>query len=272
MNKKIVSMIGIFSLTTSIAFADITQKQLDKYLDVSGAGIMLENMQSQMSDMVDMQVKAAGKNAADPKVASIITEALSSDENMAKFTKGFKALDLKLYNDIIAFYESKVGKKSSETAKSMDVATMQQEMMKFAQAQKENPFSAKKTELIANITKVSNAVNMQIKMMESMMSSMNDALPKEAKMPKEQISAMMSQMKPMMEQQVIISMNYTYKDYTEKELSEVLTHMESKAGKTEVDIIMNGMIDYTKSTMTDMMKSLMRELKAEHPEAFKKAA
>ena len=269
--NKIISLVGIFSLTASMSLADITQKQLDTYLDVSGGKVMLENMQTQMSDMVDMQVKASGKDI-DPKVAISITEALSSDKNMAKFIKGFRSLDLKHYHDIIAFYESSVGKKSSDTAKSMDTQTMQQEMMRFAQSQKEKPFTAKKTELIDNITKASNVVNMQIKMMETMMLTMNDTLPKEAKMPKEQISMMISQMKPMMEQEVAMSMSYTYRNYTEKELAEVLTHISSKAGKIEIEILMNGLNEYTKSAMRDMMNSLMMELKEEHSEAVKKAA
>lgn len=269
--NKIVSLIAILSVSSSMAFAEITQKQLDKYLDVSGAGVMLENMQSQMSDMVDMQMKATGKDI-DPKAAVTITEALSSDKNMAKFTKGFKALDVKLYNDIISFYASEVGKKSSDTAKSMDVATMQKDMMQFMKSQKENPFSAKKRDLITKITKATNAVEMQVKMMENMISAMNDSLPKEAQMPKEQRETMMSQMKSMTEQQVAMSMDFTYRDYTEKELTEILTHAESKAGKTEAKILLNGLGEYGKSVMTDMMKSLMMELKAKHPEAFKKAA
>ena len=269
--NKIISLVGIFSLTASMTFADITQKQLDTYLDVSGAGVMLENMQTQMSDMVDMQVKASGKDI-DPKIAISITEALSSDKNMAKFTKGFKALDLEHYNNIVSFYASKVGKKSSDTAKAMDVATMEQEMISFAQSQKEKPFTAKKTKLIANITNASNAVDMQVKMIESMMSSVDDALPKEAKMPKEQKDMMMSQMKPMIEQQVMMSMNFTYKDYTEQELAEVLAHITSKAGQEEVNILMNGLNEYVKGAMSDMMRSLMMELKAEDTEAVKKAA
>lgn len=269
--NKIISLVGIFSLTASMSLADISQKQLDIYLDVSGAGVMLENMQTQMSDMVDMQVKASGEDI-DPKVAISITEALSSDKNMAKFTKGFKALDLDLYNNIVSFYASKVGKKSSETAKSMDTVTMEQDMIAFAQLQKEKPFTAKKTKLIDNITNASNAVDMQIKMIESMISSVDDALPEEAKMPKEQKNMMMSQMRPMMEQQIMMSMNFTYKDYSEQELEKVLAHMTSKAGKEEVNILMNGLNEYIKSAMSDMMNSLMMELKAEHPEEFKKAA
>ena len=269
--NKIISLVGIFSLSISMTFADISQKQLNKYLDVSGAGIMLENMQSQISDMVDMQVKATGKKV-DPKVTMIITEALSSDENMAKFTKGFKALDLEHYNNIVSFYASKVGKKSSDTTKAMDVSTMKQEMISFVQSQKEKPFTAKKTKLIKNITNASNAVEMQIKMIESMMLAVDDALPKEAKMTKEQKDMMMSQMKPMMEQQVMMSMNFTYKDYTEQELAEVLAHITSKAGQEEVNILMNGLNEYVKGAMSDMMRSLMMELEAKHSEKFKKAA
>ena len=269
--NKIISLVGIFSLTASTSLADITQKQLDTYLDVSGGKVMLENMQTQMSDMVDMQVKASGKDI-NPKVVISITEALSSDKNMEKFTKGFKALDLNLYNNIISFYATNVGKKLSETAKSSDVATMEREMIAFVQSQKEKPFTDKKTKLIENITNATNSVEMQIKMIESMMSSVDDALPEEAKIPKEQKNMMMSQMRPMMEQQIKMSMKFTYKDYSEQELEKVLAYMTSKAGKEEVKILMNGLNEYIKSAMSDMMNSLMMELKAEHPEKFKKAA
>lgn len=273
--KKVVALVTVISVCASMAFAELTQKQLNKYMDVSGSNVMLENMQSQMSDMIDMQMKSLGKNIG-AKDAIKVTEALTSDKNIGKITAGLKNMDVKIYKDIISFYASKVGKKSSDIAKSMDITTMEKDMAEFVKSQKENPFSAKKTELISKILKVTNSVDLQIKMVEGMLLSvdevMESVLPKSELMPKKEKEIMMSQMKSMMKEQIETSINFTYKDFTEKELSELLTYAKSKAGKVEMDIVMNGMVEYAKSAMKDAMNSLMMELKEKHPETLKKAA
>jgi len=269
--KKVTSLLAIVSLIVSTSFADITEKQLETYLDISGAGAILETIQTQIGETVEAQAKARGETINKKAMATII-EVMSSDKNLAKFTEGLKKLDPVIYNEIIAFYHTKVGEKGAEVAKSMDMGNMARDMQDFFQARKENPFSSNKITLINKITKATHVIETQTKMTEGMMISMNDTMPKGMKIPQNKIHMMLAQMQPRLEQQATLSMHMNFKDYNEEELEKVLQYSLSNAGSTEAKIMMQATIDYIKDAMTDMMKSLLRELEAEHPKAFQKAA
>lgn len=247
----------ILSLVVSTSYADITPKQVTTYLEVSGAQAIFESLQTQLGDAIDAQLRTTGK-VIDPIALTTIKEIMTSDKNINLFTGDIKKLDLKLYQKILDFYATDLGKKGAQLAKKLDMMTMQEEIITFLKVQKENPFSVKKIALIQDITSASKAIELETDIAKAMFQAMNKHLPKENKMPKEQMEMMLTQLAPALEEQANISMNYSLKDYNEKELQEILVFTQSEEGVAEIQMISKGTLTYIEVTMSEMMNRLIK--------------
>jgi len=127
MKKRLFSIVAIATFTTTI-WADISTEQLNTYLKASGT---LEKMQEEMASSFKMRGKMSGKEIPVDDL-KIITTIITRKENLAHFTKAIKTLDEKDYKEILKFYDTKIGKKSTDLAKNMDMVPNQQEEVEFS--------------------------------------------------------------------------------------------------------------------------------------------
>ena len=269
--KKITSYFAIMSLSLSTAYADLSTQQVERYLEVSGGQAVMETLQSQLSDALDAKIRVTGA-PVNPKSINTIKEILTSDKNINLYKSDIKHLNLKTYQEVLKFYTTKVGKKSAETAKSMDMMTMEQEMANFIKSQKDNPFSNKKNLLIREITTTLKTLEMQTNIAKKIFIIMNQNLPKKMRMPQDKVEMMLTQISPLIEQQTMISINYTFKEYNEEELAEILKYSQSEAGKEEAGVVVSGTSKYVEATMSEIISAFISEAQSKHPEKFKKAS
>ena len=269
--RKITSYFAIMSLSLSSVYADISIAQVDTYLEVSGGQAVLETLQTQLSDAIDAKIRNAGKPVNQNSI-NTIKEILTSDSNIDLYKSDIQHLNIETYQAILDFYHTEIGKKCADIAKSMDMITIEQEVANFIKTQRENPFSIKKIALIQAITQAVKTLDMQVSISKKMFGIMNESLPKKIQMSEEQIEMMLQQLTPIIEQQAMISINYTFKDYTESELEEVLAYSKSKAGKEEALVVMHGTIKYVEVTMAQIMHAFIEEKKHAVPDVLSKAS
>ena len=249
MKKKLFSLLAIATLTTTV-WADISTEQLNTYLKVSGADVLLEKMQKEMATGIEMKAKMRGKEIPADTLKAIATIA-SNKENVNKFTKGIKSLDEKDYKEIIKFYDTKIGKKSADLSRNMDMSTMQQEIANFSK--KELPKERKS--LISQLVDATMSEKKIEKMTKVMMQATLDAMPKEMQaMIKEKMDAQMAQMKPTIREEVEKSSAYIYRDYSDTELKLLIDHYKIPSAQKETDAMMDGTIEYMKAVMSQMME------------------
>ena len=259
--KKIISISASVVLMVTVSFADISEKQVDAYLEVSGAKIMFDNLQQQIGDMVDQQAQQSGEKV-DPMALVAVKDVMTRDENFAKFTAHIKTLDENDYKNIMAYYATELGKKSAKIAENSDIETMEKELPAFMTKLQENPPSEKRMNLIKDIVDAMDMDELQKNMLREMFVSVNKFVPAKQQMPSDDIDKMVESFTPLLEQQVQISTLFSYKDFSDKELEEVLNYTKTKSGKAEADVIFAGLVDYMKAVMSQMFQELLDQEKA----------
>ena len=257
--KKIFLSLSTTMILSTASWADISSTQLKTYLHDSGIETMLENMKTQLSQGIEQQSSMQGEKLP-PKIVEGIKKIASKSENVDKFTYGLKHLDEKDYTNILKFYETSLGKKVAEIARTMDMAEMQENMMKFASKK----VSSERTKLLSELSTAMMSEELQFKLAKEMSLTVVASLPKEMReVMTKQIDAQMEQMKPMLKQQMELSTAFTYKTLSTDELKEMTTYAKSTSGSAEVEAIMEGTIEYMRTTMSEMMQMMMKERTAE---------
>ena len=253
MNKILISIVATMAMATT-SFADITEKQLNLYMKASGGDAALTTIKTQLGGSLQQRAAMEGKTIP-PKVFEAINAVATKDENLKKFTAGLIKLDEKEYSDIMKFYETDLGKKVAETARNMDMATMQKEMMEFSKKE----MSSERKVIISQLATSLMSEEQQIKISKSMALSMISSMPKEMQeMMKSQIEKQIEASRPILKQQVELSTGYTYKDFSDKELNALTARTKTIAGRAEIEAMTNGMVSYMGTVMPEMIAELTK--------------
>ena len=257
MKKRLFSIVAIATLATN-AWADISTEQLNTYMKASGADVVLGDMKKQISASIEMKAKMSGKEIPADDL-NMMVDIVSNKENLALFTKGIQKLDEKDYKEIIKFYKTKIGKKSADLVRNMDMATMQKEMPAFAKKE----LSKERKSLITQLVEASMSEKKMEKMSKVMMKATISSLPKEMQAGfEEKMEAQMAQMKPMMREQAIISSAYIYKDYSDADLKSLIAHYKTPSAQKETDAMIDGGAEYMKVVMVQMMEAMKKKATA----------
>lgn len=256
MKKRLFYFLAIAMLTTTV-WADISTKQLETYMKVSGADVLLENMKKQIATSITMKAKMKGSKIPDD-VLKEMTSILIKKENLETFTKGLKSLDEKDYKQIVKFYDTKIGKKNATLVRGMNLLENQEDMMKFSK--KELP--KERDSLISTLVKLSMSDKMMEKMTKVMMEVTLNEMPKEMqKMVQEKMDAQFSQMLPMMKKQAKTTTAYTYKDYSDEELKSLVNYYKTAPAQLEINAIIDGSVEYLRVVTPQVINMMKGQLK-----------
>jgi len=256
MKKQLLSLFAIAAITTT-SWADITASQAKDYMSASGADSMLEMLQTQIG--AGIKQKASMSPTAMPEdLLEGMTDIMSNKKNIALFSSDIINLDEDDYKEIMSFYKSAIGKKVADQTRNIDMAKIQKELPEFMKKK----IAPERQALIEKLMEVSMSEEMQIEMMETTMEITVDAMPVEMQDKfRVEMDKQLTAMLPMMKEQLKITSVYTYKDYSDKEVKELIKHYELPSAKAEVQSIMNGSSKYMKEVMTQVMKLLTSKIK-----------
>jgi len=253
MKRKLISLIVIVSLTTT-AWANISTKQLETYMKVSGTNAFFEKAQQEIIFSIEMKFKRSSKKLP-TELLKKMKVIVSKKENLEKFTKRIKVLDEKAYTQIIKFYKTKLGQKGLEQIKHLDMLKIQKEMKAFSKKK----LSKDRELLISKLVKVSMSKKRTENMKKITMQVTLDAMPKKIREEmKKKMDRQFVQMKPMIEKEAKFTTSYEYKDYSNEELKSLIEHYETTSAQAETEAIIDGTTEYFKAVMSQIMKELKK--------------
>jgi len=256
MKKQLLSLLAIAAITTT-SWAEITASQAKDYMSASGADKMLEMLQTQIGAGIQQKASISSTGIPD-EILTDMTNIMSNKKNIALFSSDIINLNEDDYKEIMSFYKSAIGKKVADQARSMDMVKMQQELPEFMKKK----ISPEREELIEKLMEVSMSEEMQVEMMETTMELTVDAMPVEIQDKfRVEMDKQLSAMLPMMKEQLKITSAYTYKNYSDKEVKELIKHYKLASSKAELQSIMNGSSKYMKEVMTQVMKLITSKIK-----------
>ena len=260
MKRKLFSLIAIATLTTT-AWADISTEQLEKYMKASGVDVVLQKAQKEVVTGMQMKAKMRGREL--PKeLLNKIEKIVTKKENLEKFTKGIKSLDEKDYKEIMKFYNTKLGQKSAEIVRNMDIKNMKAEIAEFSK----KALPKERELLISKLIELTMSEKQTENMAKVVMQSTLEALPKELQEKlKAKMDAQLAQMKPIMKQQVKANVTYAYKNYSNEELKSLIKYYKTSPAQAEATAMIDGPTEYLKSIMSEMIQ-VMIEMKQKKSE------
>jgi hypothetical protein len=256
MKKQLLSLFALAAITTT-SWADITTSQVKDYMSASGTDSMLEMLQTQIGTGLQQKASMSGSKIPD-EILTDMTNIMSSKKNIALFTSDLINLEEDDYKEIMSFYKSAIGKKVADQTKHIDMAKMQKELPEFMKKK----ISPQREELIEKLMEASLSEEMQEEMMETTMEITIDAMPVEMQDKfRIEMDKQLSEMQPMLKEQLKQTSAYTYKDYSDKEIKELIEHYKLPSAKAELQSIINGSSKYMKVVMTRVIDFLIAQKK-----------
>lgn len=272
---KILKIMLMLSIVNTFIWADILQKELDKYMTISIARVMLHSAKSEIFDRIidiniilftDDEVNETIRKKAKEKAIKFIS--LPRYKNA--FIDTFRDLESYMYRDMLSFYKTVVGKKYASGIIIFDpmVASNAEEeeaIMKLKDhinRAKNTLFSEKKLELLDSISEEFHTVELKMKYREEMLNLLRVVfINDDQNYTDENIEKMLIEEEPAIVEYEKRWMRIKYLDFTEDELRKVLAYASSDAGKTEKELIYGATAQFIKMIMIDMNKKVEKTFK-----------
>jgi len=252
MKKGLFTILLISTLTTT-SWADISTKQLNTYMKVSGADVEIESIQKKIASIIKINAKRRGKEVSTDVLKAIRT-IISNKENLKQLTKGLKGLDQKSYQEIIQYYDTKIGRKEANLARDKNSLTRQQ--TKFS---KKN-LSKKRQSLLTQLTDITISEKRRVQITKILIEAKFSTISKEKRvLLKDKIDAKISKMKPILKEQAEEDTAYDYRDYSDSELKLLIDHYKMSSAQKEIDAIIDGLTGYMKVVMSQIMEVIKKK-------------
>lgn len=270
MNRILFKIVmGVTILFSSLS-AEITQKQLDDYMEVSiGKGMLKYLVDDAFLKVLSLyDVDAATIPSENLKE---IRRELYGDKYVNQYTKGLKKLSPLAYNEIMLFYRTAIGKKYKEAfIHNFDLSRIKSREMIIRNLSESSkyPLSDRKVNLIDKISQALSTTKVHTELSIKFEIYKKNILPKKLGMPKKNIVSLSDIKKKerwpqdKMEEHQRITDMFWFKDFTEKELEQVLEYATTEAAKIEYRAVIIGMISYYAVFIDELMKDKAQEIEA----------
>jgi len=272
---KILKIMLMLSIVNTFIWADILQKELDKYMTISIARVMLHSAKSEIFDrIIDMNIILFTDDEVNETIRKKAKEKaikfISLPRYKNAFIDTFRDLESYMYRDMLSFYKTVVGKKYASGIIIFDpmVASNAEEeeaIMKLKDhinRAKNTLFSEKKLELLDSISEEFHTVELKMKYREEMLNLLRVVfINDDQNYTDENIEKMLIEEEPAIVEYEKRWMRIKYLDFTEDELRKVLAYASSDAGKTEKELIYGATAQFIKMIMIDMNKKVEKTFK-----------
>ena len=150
---KIINILLFIGLLNTSIFAETTKEDVDKYLEISRGKTIIKysfllRYEECFSIMYGKDIKKADKRAIKKYKAFIFN---SKYEDI--FYKAFSQLDDTSYYEIMAFYNTKLGKKYAQAFQEVYEMDISKELTTLIREKKDNIVLSKKRKLVTEINK-----------------------------------------------------------------------------------------------------------------------
>jgi hypothetical protein len=257
--KKVLSLLFIISVLTTSVFGKMDvgahNKLVEEYLEVSGQGYAFKTMPIQMINMLEQQFASVGQKTS-PQVLNLMIEELTREETVQKMTEHIRKLSSEDFNKLIAFYNTKAGQKCASLNREEGMEKLNEELPAFAQELQENPPSQHRIESMNKMFIETNILTGTLEMVESIIRIFNASFPKEQQMNSEQLDEVMLNMRETMANQLIVSFYYALRNFSDKEIDEIVQITLTPEGQAETDAQLADLTGYFNAVTNNLVNAI----------------
>jgi len=257
--KKIISYLFIVSILSTMLFSNTSKHNelVEEYLIVSGQDTMYTNLPTEITQMVEQQFSAKGEKIPE-NVENILIEEFNRDSTVAKLTEEINALPIDTLKKLIIFYNSNLGKRLADINKNEGAQDVQEKLPTFAQTLQDNPPSKTRIKNMNIMFTETNVLTGTLKMIESVMRIYDVNTPKEKRMSEEKFNNLMTNMKMVLGQQLIITYYYLLRDFSDEDVEKVVHSILSDEIQAETDAQITGLTAYFNTATENVIKLLKK--------------
>lgn len=252
------------------------------------ANVVKMDEQSQTGDLVEQIVRISGFDqqidmivqmfqsgfesvpGSTPEMRQLLAQALvgfSPEKEKRQIRSYFRSkLDKNTLEAVLAWMKSPLGSKilaAENSNKSVNPETLT-EIQKY---QDENPPTAQREKLLANLDKAAHISEMTRRMISDIMSVTVGVISKNVgnekvnhKELKKQTNAKMSEMMPILEKQIQVGMLYTYRDISDSEIEQYIAFLKTKQAQKHVNATYVAIGKMTKTMASVMVKNIIKNV------------
>ncbi len=250
-------VVVFFIFTSSITLAVENERNVNKLLDLSGITKQIREFPDLVKSGVE-QSRAQGTSIPDSLYQSMhmaVDDAIDPGTMAKGIVNGLlNKLNEKEIQHLLSWYESELGRKIARLEVKSSTHEAYNEMMLMSEsllADSDHVKFAKKLDELVGATDFTMKLqeNTQIAVLSSVFKALNPHKSFDLDAFKSQMSKQHQQIRSSIEQIVIVSFTYTYRNLNQEEIDEYTTFLESSAAKK-----------FNKSAMSDIDKEMNKAL------------
>jgi len=246
-NARFIIHIAILMIFVSANYvaADTREEMIAKYIKLSGAENALASLPVQLEALSFQNITTSKKPQTDRKAIELLKQAFDSEQARKELFQFISMkMDESLLQNLLVWYESPLGQKVVSEESSSSGADKQAKILRYLASMQDNPPAFDRITLIQNVestTQLSElTTNIIIKIMKGMLKSINLSLPKEKQVEDVNIEKYISNERPLIKEesrkQMILSLYYTFRNFTNDEIKQYIAFYKTKAGQEEIEI------------------------------------
>lgn len=251
--KKIFTLFNIRFLLllllaqAAVANAQVTDAQVYQLLDKSGATRIIESLPMQMQAMGQQMGLTAKDPAAHQQEIQMIVSSINTDDMLRTMAENIKAnASQEDVSKILTWLGSELGNRLVQAELQSADPQFQQNLMRYMADLQANPPSAERSKTIISFVESSKMVDQAMNMVEGMLQNMFAAA--KAKNPDDkvlaanldnQLAQIVASLKPVLEQQTILSSYYVYRDISVSDMNKYSDFYQQPTGKKYLSLIVD---------------------------------
>jgi len=271
--KKVTKFIGrciilaSLIITTSYANNQVSDAQIYQLMDKSGTTKIIEGLPLQIQAM-GQQMALTNKDPVEHKnFMQVFTSSLNPDVMLRQMLEHIKKnVSPQELQHILTWLDSDLASRLIKAELQSADPKFQQNLMHYIADLQTTPPAPARTKAILNYVESSQVVEQSLKMIMSMLNNMFAAL--KATQPENeelaatldaQIEQMAVSMKPVMEQQMILTSYFIYRDISEEDLTQYSNFYKQETGKKYLSLMVGAIGDGMSEWGASLVKKIAKE-------------
>ena len=271
--KKFTTFIGrcivlaSLIITTSYASNQISDAQVYQLMDKSGVTKSIEGLPQQLQAMGQQMALTAKNPAEHQKFMEVFVSSLNPDVMLNQMSEHIKKNvsydELQL---ILTWLDSDLASRVVNAELQSSDPKFQQNLMHYIAELQTTPPSPERTKVIINYVEsaevVEQSINMIMAMLENMFEAFKVTQPENVELAGQldvQLEQMAANIKPAMEQQMILTSYFIYRDISNKDLNQYSSFYKQDTGKKYLSLMIGAIGD----GMSDWGASLIHQIAKE---------
>jgi len=253
--KKILQILLTMHILISIGYTEITKKDTDEYWKNSRAINMFKVSQIGLKKDI-FKVSQVKEIDAKPILLNAINKFVSNPKYFKAYKETFFSMDGAIYQGLVNFYKTPLGKKYSKLFINMDYMNSNEVKEKYKRMMKNHPLSNEKVKLIAEIDRELNLVKIKVAWQKEFMYFKHRTLYPDKNITDEMINNVLERYQTTAKKYETMLMPVLFQDFSIKELKGILRYASSKLLSIEVEYIYKAVLEFNNLVYSDLKRDV----------------